>query len=1048
MKARLFLSPLHEPLSTKDIVEETRLTDLIDLEVHEYLSDGGVIRLNSELIPPDKWNAVVVKPHAGSTLDFIYVPKGKKAFALLATIATVALVAAVTAFGLPFIGVAAGSLLASLIAGGIGIAGSLLVTALTAPPKAGNNEARPQNVEGGVGGNALTLLDHLPVVFGKMGLSPPLLAPPYSTMDGDDTYWHFAVGVEGRCLIENVKVNGIPIADFADSTYETREGYAGDADRTIYTKTVIEERDGVQLTNMKTALADNYSDDIADQDDPDSCLPQWHMFETAGTWDEIVLRFNFPAGIVRVDNGLDAFVPIRIQIRKKGDSTWRAMPVVHIADYKAGAGPVKTEVRLMRQLPEAGRHFSCMSDEAPIFEVISYTSAGESFFYEADSYFATTDYPVPGPQSAAMTSNSSAGQTVSSSSDLGSGTTAYKAFDYSNVTYWAAAANSLPAWLKIQYPSAKTIKSIEITTEYTDFNVANLGTSPVDFIIEGSNDDSAWTDLCGGMIDCSDDPTQVFILNISSPGSYLYYRVTFTNNNGAASEALRILSMELYTEYSFGSKLGISGTLRGSTAIHTDDVKSGLPRTRYVSLSKDGAKIFLDPASWDSGAYEVRVMRGMAAQENQFTEETYSWDGSDAKANFFDYYTSGSSYLVRIGQKNYKSDCFIECFQTVVNSAPFDPTGIALIAATVKNVSVNSIYAEFTRYAPNYGGSVWETELETTQNPASLYRHLLLGASNAKPVPGDSIDEDALAEWFNECVTNSYQANAVLQGVTVGEAKQMLATCGYAFVQEADMYRTISDNDTTALPIRYLITPMNSKDEGNVSEVRDLPDAIRAEFNDEDLSYAINHTVVYRDGVSSANAKLFDTVRYTGFTDLTKVAARAAFDLKQLTARSARYSREVGLGALGLERGDVVGLSDDTLDGDMYAGWIKSVEVSGGNVISITLDNIVPWSVSTDFEQVEDLSSISDVLNPTQNMGVAIRIGGSDVLTKQISTVSDSNVCTFTTPFTDDGSIVPNLLVVAGKLTKLYRRCKVLQILPRGFENRLLILTDEAPELY
>jgi len=361
---------------------------------------------------------------------------------------------------------------------------------------------------------------------------------------------------------------------------------------------------------------------------------------------------------------------------------------------------------------------------------------------------------------------------------------------------------------------------------------------------------------------------------------------------------------------------------------------------------------------------------------------------------------------------------------------------------------VDSIYAEFTRYAPVWNGSIWSANEVPTQNPAALYRQLLLGGGNADPITGDVIDEGALTSWYETCDSNSYHCNVILSGGRVGEAKQLIATCGYASPRDAETSGVIQDRNTTSEPVRYAITPVNSEDQGTSHAIARVPDAIRAEFADESDQYALAQVIVYRAGVTAQTAKLFETINYPGFTNLAKVTARATFDLKQATVRQVRYRRKMGLEGFTLKRGDLVGLNDDVLDGDKAAGWITAVTVEAGNIVSITLDNIMPWSAATDIEQIDDIEAIADIVNPSAPMGVGIRIPGQDVLLKQVSDVSDSNVCTFTTPFADDGSIEVDQLVVVGQWGHVMRRCKVMSVVPTGFETRVLELADEAPELY
>lgn len=1060
MKARLFVSPLDAPLAEVSIDTPTRILEVFpDVEVWEWFKEGGAVRLNGHIIPPDKWHSVTLKPHHDAVVDFVRVPAGKKTFALLASVALVALTTAITGgLAAPFFGAgfAAGTFGATALAAGVGIAGSLAISALTAPPKAGNDITQRELSQGGVSGNTVSLLDTLPVVFGKMGASPPYLAPPYTEWDGDNIISNLVVGVQGRCLVENIRINGLPIADFDGVTYEAREGYSGDAARTLFTKTVIEERDGVTLSNFITDLELNKNDTLKDQSTPANSSPKWHIFQTAGEFTEAVFRFMFPSGIVDIANDRSGSVPLRIEARKKGDSTWRKFPTIHIQDVRKGGGPMRAEVRVKRGNPPDGRNIIWGAEEFPFFAIRNSTGYGKAWAYLADDYFGTSyQFESTGLIGGFLTSNSSASPyVISASSENGSGNAAWKTLDSTGVsTYWEP-TTAIGSWLKWDFGTAKTLRSYEMRPNYTS-STTRPTHCPTQWYLEGSNDNSNWT-LIHTIDDTDFDGRTNGNFNINSPGSFRYYRWTFTAVKSGST--LRIghfvprLTPAFGTCFNTNPASGEAGSplneIRGSDVYIT---------CMNAHITETGCKIYLSEDEWDSGEYEFRLKRGWAFAYAAFlNSNTYEYGASANQTYFFDAQLSGGLYKIFAGQKNFRSDMSVEVFQTVDSGEqPFDSTGIALVAVSVPNVQVSSVYAEFTRYASEWDGTTWVAEKVPTQNPAAHYRDLLLGEANAKPVPGEAIPEDELADWFERCDSEGYEVNAIMQGARVGEAKQLIATAGFASPRDSDTYGIVQDYDTSAEPVRFLIAPTNSIDEGTTQDLPDLPDAIRAEFSDAAESYAVNHIIVYRDGVNASTAKVFETVNYPGFTDEAKVTARATFDLKQARLRQVRYARRMGLDGMTLRRGMLVGLSDDVIDGDRAAGWVKSIQLDGSNnVVSVTLDNIMPFSAAGNFELSDDVSSITDVLDTSQPMGVGIRIPGSNVLLKQVDEVTDSNVCTFTTPFPLSGSGLDvdlndvGLMAVVGRWGNVTRRCKVISVVPQGFEERVVVLADEAPGLF
>jgi len=1044
--AVLKLSPVEAPAAVLPIERRMSIADILEAcEAPAWFWQVGVVRLDGHPIPREMWQRVRVKPDRDSVLELCVVPQGKNTLALLATVATIALAASVSGGllgGLLGSSFAAGGLGASAAAAGIGLAGQLLVAALTAPPKAKGPEQGKEQSLAGISGNTVPLLGTLPVILGKIGGSPPLLAPPYTTLEGDELTVHAVVGVEGRCLIENVKINGTDSALIERLQIETREGAAGEAARTIANQTVIQQRDGVALSAFRTVLVSNKNDKLLDQATPGNSVPNWHYFKTDGAVDEVWFQLLFPGGIVDTTGGNVGMVPIRLEARKVGDVSWRKFPTIHCRDGRHGSGLVRTQVKIKWQTQPSGIHYSDAMGEYPVAELTNITGRTQTYEYQSDAYFQNNVNINTVGEIPAMTAATTSGVTMSASSEFSATYAAWKASDNNTSTFWRPAANSLPGWIKIDFGAAKTIRSYRF---YSDRSTpgATPNTAPTVWYWEGSNDDVNWTRLDAQDVDTSDFITQAVIGQIGTPGSYRYYRLNVVANNGANNEDLQITHLQLFTFDAIGSALNLT-SWDGDAAIHAS---VGYARCVYGSLDANGATFYLDPAQWEPGQWEFRLKRGLAFAETNFDPVDYSWGGSAAQSDFFEYRMNSGEYVVRVGQKNFRSDTQIEAFSSVNYDPPFDPSGIALIAVSAPNTQIDSIYAEFTRYAPSFDGTIWSEAQTPTQNPAALYRQQLLGGANLNPVPGEIVDEVALGAWYTRCAAAGHQCNAIMDGRSLADVLQVIAAAGYGSPRMANLWSVVEDNDTTGDPITQLLTPLNSRDLGTEIAYPDVPHAIRAEFFDEADDYKVAHTMVYRDGYSAGTASLIETVTYDGFTDAGKVAARAAFDLKQATLRSERFTREIGLEGYTIQRGDLVGLTDDVLEAPQCYALIKTVHTSGGNIVGLTLDAVLPIAAQG-LAGVGDMATLADILVTDQPFGVAIRLNDGSVLQKQITEATESNRVTFTTPFADTGVVVAGLLVGAGLFGREFRRCRVMAVEPTGIETRRLVLADEAADLF
>lgn len=1028
-----FLPPFYDGLLTerKTVLEILKTSG--DLA---WCEDFVAVRLNGITVPRCWWPHVTVKPEAPGTLELCVVPQKGAVLPILASVALVALTAGIGTFGLPFLGAgfAAGTFGASAVAAGVGIAGQLAIRALTAPPSVANSNAAQRDLsQAGISANQITLLETLPTLHGRMRVSPPVISPPYTTWDGDELTVHAIVGIQGRNLIEDVLVNGTDITLLESIEYETREGGPADAVLTLAQLTCIQQSDQITISNFKTKLENVKNDSLIDQTTPDNSSPDWHPFRTDGEADEIWLRFLFPSGIVKSDDVSAAAIPLRVQIRKVGDVSWRALPTMHVFDVRKGNGPLRVEAKLKFQPQPSGRHFSNANDEYPIFELTNITGIGQTFEYRSDAYFQSINPVNDLPTFTAATTSSFI---QSASSELDASHAAWKASDFTTANGWQPANNSLPAWHKTKVPTARIYRSYQIIFNGGTDSVA--ATAGLSWHIEGSNDDAAWTLLDDETIDISALPLNAGIYQIGNPGSYLYYRITFLTNNGAANQQIFVGDLQFFTVDAVGIGLRHdTSALDGYRALHNS---GSTPRSVYGSLDKSGATFYLDPAQWIPGEYEVRVKRGGAFKESDFTPTNYAWSGV-ADSDFFDYRLSSGEYLIRVGQKNYRSDTVMEVFSTVSADVPVDTTGLSCIALEMKNTVIGSISAVMTSYASIYSGGVWTDTEVPTSNPAALYRKLLLGHAHPNPPPGEIINEDELATWYARCVANGHECNFLQQGRSVAEVKAVIASTGYASPRESNMLSVVEDYDRSLEAVTQVLSPLNSKLLGVNIPLPDLEHAIYAEFLDEDDDWKIRRDIFYRDGFDANTASFFSTVTYDGFTDATRVAARAAFDLKQVVLRARNVRLEIGMEGYSLERGKLVAHNDDVLNITQGQGLIRSLEVSGGNVVSMTVDNIYPFSVNQD-----ELAAFAEGLDLANATGVAIRKNDGTSIVKTLTNVADGTVCNFTTPFplSDLGLTQAaegiGLKAVFGRAGQEYARMIVMGVEPQGLETRIVTL--------
>lgn len=1025
--------PFDAGLTRFDVVPGQTLAEIIANApgVPEWFPAFGVAAINGEVIPPEAWGRV--RPKTGTlerpvVIELRAMPMGGGSGGstknILTTVAAIGLIAAtgfVGAGGLAVLGAAfaPGALGAQLAAAGIGIAGQLALTALAPPPPKNKNGDQALS-SAGIAGNQLAPMDALPGILGTMRISPPLIAPPYTTFQNGIVTAHAVFGWANRCLIEGLLINGTDAALITDATLQTREGVAGDARITICDKTVLEVRANTELKNFISANKTSKKDRLIHQASPDSDLPQWQNYKTRAACDEIWIRLFWPSGMVKSDTSDVAAMAVRIEMRPVGSSTWLKLPICHFQDLRKGR-QMRQQIRLLFKNKDVAG--VSLDNEQSAFAAYYKCGVGQSYEYVAEACFSLLGLiPV-------MTAATTSGVTMSASNDNGGTNPAWYASD-ATTTYWRNASGGV-ATLTVQFPTAKRAGSYQIIGVFGSENCV-----PGSWTFEGSNDGTSWTVLDSHTsYPWGAAYTGEFSVPLASRGSYTHYRLNMTATDGGSH--LRITDWVLRQDDTDGIATYTNYTHAIAASVNSTD---------------DGFDIYLDPATFPAGKYEVRIKRGLAFKRSLITIDNRNyWDGATNTDNLFGYYLNGGFYIVKYGQIDYPSDCLLEVFSTYSTAYPFaDPLpGVGMIAIEAPNLQVQSVSALLTSYAPDYASGVWQTEETPTRNPAALYRKALLGSENALALPGEVVDEDNLAAWHQWCAGQGHEVNAIAQGLTVEQVLQLTAAAGWAVPRQSSLWGVIYERDRSADGIVQLFTPRNSRSLGISIDYPRPAHAIRAEYFEATDDYQVADEVVYADGYSAETATIIDAMTYDGLTATAKVQARATLDLRQLRYRQAKDVREVAFESLVSQRGDLVGVNDDVIQSWHGSTIVKQVLTSAGDITGLVLEAVIDLSLAqNETTAIADVTTVTDVTATPAAMGIAIRGDTGSIVTKAIVETAATATVTFVTPFADPGDIVPGCLVALGVLGQEFSRKIIFSIEPGDDYTARITLVDEAPEIH
>lgn len=321
----------------------------------------GVVCVNGEPVPRVMWDHVRPKTSTADlpvivTLHYPLAGGGdkggggaKSVIALVAAVALTALTGGI-AGGLAFGTVgglfAAGSLSAQLLAGAVGIAGALLISAISAPPtvKAKNDSIGEDNRgAASADGNVISPAGAITRVIGTRRVFPALATDPIIELyPGGDQYVEACYILNGPHLVEDIRLGESPIEDAEDVEFELREGWGDDEPVTLTARQG--RQTNVQTEMSTTTMSPEDQQRLLHPEDPEDDLPVWHGFSSAVNPDEVWLHLSMPGGLyLQSDTTNDKSVAFRVRARPRGSGTWINFPEFHYS----GRSPTQRKLAVL-----------------------------------------------------------------------------------------------------------------------------------------------------------------------------------------------------------------------------------------------------------------------------------------------------------------------------------------------------------------------------------------------------------------------------------------------------------------------------------------------------------------------------------------------------------------------------------------------------------------------------------------------------------------------------------------------------------------------------
>jgi hypothetical protein len=270
------------------------------------------------------------------------------------------------------------------------------------------------------------------------------------------------------------------------------------------------------------------------------------------------------------------------------------------------------------------------------------------------------------------------------------------------------------------------------------------------------------------------------------------------------------------------------------------------------------------------------------------------------------------------------------------NAIPINLTGVAKSAFRIKatdqlNGIVQQLNALVSLKIPTWDGSAWTTSTSVTSNPAAIYRYVLKGAPNKKPVAAANINDAQLGAWFTFCATNGLAFDQVLDfQLSVRDILQDVSNAGKASPAYVDDKWTVVIEQTRSTIVQHF-TPRNTRNFAGRILYNEIPEALRIRFFNKNADYREDERVVFDDGFNEANATTYQVIDLPGQTNPDNVYKLGRHYIAAARLRPELFTFEVDIEHLVALRGDLCRLTHD----------VPSIGQMSGRVVSRSANTIV-----------------------------------------------------------------------------------------------------------
>lgn len=278
------------------------------------------------------------------------------------------------------------------------------------------------------------------------------------------------------------------------------------------------------------------------------------------------------------------------------------------------------------------------------------------------------------------------------------------------------------------------------------------------------------------------------------------------------------------------------------------------------------------------------------------------------------------------------------------NENPVRMPGLAMTALRIRaSDQLNGVIERFngvvSSILPDWTGSTWTPQV--TSNPAALFRHVLQGEANARPLADSRIDLARLQEWHSACQTEGRAFNMVVDyDTSVRQILSDIAAAGRASPAVIDGKWSIVEDRPQTVPVQHF-TPRNTFGFRGEKSFDERPHALRIRFVNREKGWLEDERLVYDDGYDEATATRYEGFELPGVTDPAQVWKDGRYHIATARLRPETFSFTADLEHIACTRGDLIMLTHDVPLFGLASARVASVATGGGTALGVTLDAAV-----------------------------------------------------------------------------------------------------------